>query len=159
MVQVNGDNVRVACLADQLGEQPGGNGAPLSLLGLLSIGQVGQNANDVLCRRRLASVAHQQHLHDAVIDVGVGGRLDDVNIARANGIRNGDQRFAVGRPEDGDVSLLQAKRRADGVGQLRMGVPGEDDDFIGRRRHYREETREEEDRLNTPKHWAENGFF
>lgn len=84
VVQINGDNVRKSGFTDELSEKLRGNGTSLSLFGLLSVGQVGQNSDDILCCGSLASVGHQEHLHDAVINISVGGRLNDVNISRTN---------------------------------------------------------------------------
>ena len=64
-------------------------------------------------------------------------RLDDEDIVVANALADPDEGVVVGKLEHLGATARQAEVRADGVGQLRVGVSAEDRELIVNPTHYR----------------------
>jgi len=82
-VEVESDDVGEASSADHLRHEFEGDVATTSHLGLVTVWEVGQHANDVLAADALASVCHHEKLEDAVVDV-LGAGLQDVHVLAAH---------------------------------------------------------------------------
>ena len=77
-VKIHSDYMVASGSLKHVGHQFGRDGCTrLVLLVLTSVGEVRQNSSDTACRRSLASVDHDQELHESVVDVARWGRLQD----------------------------------------------------------------------------------
>jgi hypothetical protein len=77
-VEVHSDDVVAAGGLKHVSHQTGSDGsAGFVLLVLASVGEVGQDGGDATGRGGLASVDHDEQLHDSIVDVAGGSRLQD----------------------------------------------------------------------------------
>jgi hypothetical protein len=77
-VEVHSDDVVAAGSLKHVSHQTSSDGsAGFVLLVLASVGEVGQDGGDATGRGSLASVDHDEQLHDSIVDVAGGSRLQD----------------------------------------------------------------------------------
>ena len=63
------DTQSILQLTHHLSKQFGHNAASLPHLALLAVGKVWDDAHNIACRGSLASIGHDQQLHNVVVDV------------------------------------------------------------------------------------------
>ena len=77
-VKIHSDHMVASGSLKHVGHQLGcDRRTGLVLLVLTSVREVRQDGSDTACRRSLASVDHDQKLHESIIDVARWGRLQD----------------------------------------------------------------------------------
>lgn len=130
-VKVHGDDVVAAGGLKHVSHQTSSDGsAGFVLLVLASVGEVGQDGGDATGRSGLASVDHDEQLHDSIVDVAGGSGLQDkdwdaaVSLARslslplgwvchtilvANRLANTDAGLVVGVLKDHDLGQVNSK--------------------------------------------------
>lgn len=75
-VEIHSDDMVAASGLKHVSHQTGSDGsARFVLLVLASVGEVGQDGGDAAGRGSLASVDHDEQLHDSIVDVAGGGGL------------------------------------------------------------------------------------
>lgn len=87
-MQVHGDDVVSAGHAEHVGNELGGDGSSaLVLLVLSCVGIDRYDCGDTGSRCNLASVDHDQKLHDVVVDLATAA-LDDKDVLASNRLAN-----------------------------------------------------------------------
>lgn len=82
-VKVHRDDMVASSCLEHIGHELGRDGrSRLVFLVLASIWEVGNHGSDATCRRGLASVDHDQKLHESVVDIARGGGLKDEDYAK-----------------------------------------------------------------------------
>ena len=112
-MQIHGDDMVTASRLEHVGHELGCNGSTRLVLFILAgIGKVGKHSGDAAGRSRLAGVDHDQKLHEGIIDVAWGCRLQDedckVRSGRASWPRHfwGHTVFVSHRLANGHRGLL-----------------------------------------------------
>lgn len=101
-VEVHGDDVVGAGGLDHVGDQAGRDGgARAVLLVLAGVGEAGDDGGDAAGAGGPAGVDHDEHLHETLVDIAGGGRLEDVDVLIADRFANGDRGLLV-RVVEGD---------------------------------------------------------
>jgi hypothetical protein len=132
-VEVHSNDVVAAGGLKHVSHQAGGDGsAGFVLLVLASVGEVGQDGGDAAGRGRLASVDHDEQLHDSIVDVAGGSGLQDKDwrqqsvlcdlfqkpwvchtILVADRLADANARLVVGVLEDHDLGQINSQTVAD----------------------------------------------
>jgi hypothetical protein len=95
-VEVDGDDVvgtgDLEHVCQQLGRD---GGTALVLLVLAGVGKVWQHQRDATGASGAAGVAHDEHLHDAVVDLAGRRAGNDKDVLITNRLANGNTRLLV----------------------------------------------------------------
>jgi hypothetical protein len=128
-VEIHSDDMVAASGLKHVSHQTGSDGgARFVLLVLASVGEVRQDGSDAAGRGSLASVDHDEQLHDSIVDVAGGGGLQHKDWTRqsvsciwfskplvchtilvADRLADADARLVVGVLEDHDLGQLNSQ--------------------------------------------------
>ncbi len=106
----------------------------LGLAVLPRITEIRHDGGDPPGGRTAAGVDHDKKFHQIVVD-RFAGRLDDKHIAPANRFLQGNGAFSVGELGNHRAAEIHKKIAADLIGKIRVGIAGEDFDFLRMRCH------------------------
>ena len=135
-MEIHGQHAVSTGGGDHIGHQLGGNGIPaLGLAVLTGVAEIGHHSGDTAGGSALAGVDHDEQLHQAVVD-GLAGRVNEKDIAAANGLIQRDGRLPIGEMRDLSLAQLGTDDLADVLCQSRVGVAGEDLDVLAMRNHF-----------------------
>lgn len=94
-MKIHGNDVVGTSNGQHVGDQLCGDGGTgLVLLVLTSVGEAGDDGSNAASRGGLASVDHDEELHEVVVDLSASG-LDNVDILVTDGLSDGDRGLLV----------------------------------------------------------------
>lgn len=133
-MEINGDNVVGTGGLQHVGDKSGANrSAGLVFLVLASVGEVGNNGSYPPSTGGSAGRDGDEELHQALVDVAGGGRLDNEDIFVADRLADGEGGFLVRVVEGDGPSDLDSKSLRNLLAELRMAPSADELDLV---RHF-----------------------
>ncbi len=127
LVQVNRDDAVDAGGLVQVGHEACRDGLAGGRLAVLAgVGVVGEHGGDGTGRGALGGVGGDEDLHEHVVEVGAGDRLDDEHVAAANALGEARVDLAVGELLNLQVAQLGAQLGRHRLGELPVRRARED---------------------------------